>query len=300
MNDLLFYRQTEPGKVYRVISEFGIHLVEVMEKKADSVSMGVQLAFIREPIVPSESTQDYMYDDALEFAGQHRKLDALKSTVESRNDLVLEEARNLERSGYVVGTLPPGNTSREIVRWMFDPATEVNDVAPTVFVIEDDANYFNAQYVVVGLEAIHEKGLAKPASILEMIEGPVKNEKRGELIVSRITSPDLDAISQQFSVSVDTIQKATFGMFGLGNLGEEPEVLVGALKLEAGQRSAPIIGRNGVFVLEVLDKQQTETSQNVAQLRRQTTMQMANPVEFELMTSLKESASIKDNRYTFY
>lgn len=300
MNDLLFFEKTEPGKAYRLNTEYGIHLVEVLEKKADSVVMGVQLAYISEAIVPSEATQDLLYDDALEFAGQHRTLDALKTTIESRGDLILEEAKNLPRHGYAFGTLPSGNTSREIVRWVYDPATEAGDIAPTVFVIEDDVNYFNAQYVVVGLEAIHTKGLAAPESIMDMIEAPVKNNKRGEALLAKISSTDLDALSQQFSVSIDTIEGVNFGVQAMKNIGEEPEVLATALKLEQGQKSAPILGRNGVFVVEVLNKIESGLPQNLAQLRRQSAFQMANSAEFELMDALKKNAKIKDNRYTFF
>ncbi len=300
MNDLLFFQKTERGKVYRVATEFGLHLVEVGEKKADSVVVGAKLAYVSEPIVPSESTQDFMYDEALEFAGEHRNLDALKKTLESREDLVLEEAKNLPKSGFAFGTLPSGNTSREIVRWLYDPSSKTGNVAPTVFVIEDDVNYFNSQYVVVGLEAINDKGLAKPASIMEMIEAPVKNKKRGEFLLTKITSTDLDALSQQFNVSIDTVQSVNFGIQTMRNIGEEPEVLVTALKLQTGQKSAPILGRNGVYVIEVLNKTESTLPANLAQVRRQTTFQIANSAEFELMPALRKNAKIEDNRYTFY
>lgn len=300
MNDLLFFAKTERGKAYRVATEFGIHLVEVMEKKADSVVIGAKLAYLIEPIVPSEATQDYLYDEALDFAVEHRTLEALTATVEARGDLVLEEARNLPKSGYNFGTLPSGNTAREIVRWLYDPATETGDIAPSVFVIEDDVNYYNSQYVVVGLEAIHDKGLAKPASIMDVIEGPVKNKKRGEFLVSKITSTDLDALSQQYSVSIDTVKSVNFGIQTMKNIGDEPEVLVTALKLETGQKSKPIIGKNGVYVIEVLNKTESTLPQNLAQIRRQTTGQISGAAEFELIPALKKNAKIEDNRYTFF
>jgi peptidyl-prolyl cis-trans isomerase D len=300
MNDLLFFEKTERGKAYRVLTEFGIHLVEVTEKKADSVVIGAKLAYISAPIVPSEATQDAMYDDALEFAGQNRTLDALKATVESRGDLVLEEAKNLPQHGYDFGTLPSGNTAREIVRWLFDPGTELGDVAPTVFVIQDDANYFNSQYVVAGLEAIHEKGLATPESIMDQIEAPVKNKKRSEILISKISTTDLEALSQQFNVSIDSVENVNFGIQAMKNIGEEPEVLAAALKLEEGQVSKPIPGRNGVYVIQVISKIESTLPQNLAQLRRQATFQIANSAEFELMDALKKNAKIKDNRYTFF
>lgn len=300
LNDLLFFAKTERGKAYRVATEFGIHLVEVTDKKADSVVIGAKLAYLIETIVPSEATQDYLYDEALDFAVEHRTLEALTASVEARGDLVLEEAKNLPKSGYNFGTLPSGNTAREIVRWLYDPATESGDIAPSVFVIEDDVNYYNSQYVVVGLEAIHDKGLAKPASIMDMIEGPVKNKKRGEFLVSKITSTDLDAISQQYNVSIDTIQGVNFGIQTMKTIGDEPEVLVTALKLQTGQKSKPIIGKNGVYVIEVLNKTESTLPANLALIRQKATSQIASSAEFELIPALKKNAKIEDNRYTFF
>lgn len=300
MNDHLFYSDAGPGEVTRVISQFGIHIVEVLERKSESGNQGVQLAYLIEPIVPSESTQDAMYDDALEFAGQHRKIDALQSTVETRGDLVFEEARNIPKSGYQFGTLPSGIASRDIIRWMYDPETEVGEVAPTVFSIEDDINYYRSQYVIAALESIHQKGLAKPASIMDMIEGPVKNKKRAEVLRSKIQDGDLNAIASQFGVTVDTVENVHIGISQMNKIGEEPAVLGTATALDIGEKSEPIDGRNGVYVVEVIDKIDGTLPQNMAQMRRQMTFQFANSAEFELIAALRKDARIKDNRYTFF
>jgi peptidyl-prolyl cis-trans isomerase D len=300
MNDLLFYEQTEKGKAYRAISQFGIHIVEVTDKKFESNTMGVKLAYLSEAIVPGEATQDGLYDDALEFAGQHRSIDALKSTVEKRGDLVLESANNIPKSGYQFGTVPAGNTARDIVRWLYNPETELGDVAPTVFVIEDDVNYFNAQYIIVGLDAIHEKGLAKPESIREMIEAPVKNKKRSEVLLGKIKSQDLEEVAQQFGVTVDTVEGVNIGIQQMRTIGEEPTVLGTALGMSVGQTSKPIVGRNGVYLIHVIDKIEGTAPQNITQMRRQATFQYANSADLELLDAMRKNARIEDNRYTFF
>jgi hypothetical protein len=296
----LFYEQTEKGKAYRAISQFGIHIVEVTDKKFESNTMGVKLAYLSEAIVPGEATQDGLYDDALEFAGQHRSIDALKSTVEKRGDLVLESANNIPKSGYQFGTVPAGNTARDIVRWLYNPETELGDVAPTVFVIEDDVNYFNAQYIIVGLDAIHEKGLAKPESIREMIEAPVKNKKRSEVLLGKIKSQDLEEVAQQFGVTVDTVEGVNIGIQQMRTIGEEPTVLGTALGMSVGQTSKPIVGRNGVYLIHVIDKIEGTAPQNITQMRRQATFQYANSADLELLDAMRKNARIEDNRYTFF
>lgn len=65
-----------------VTTQFGVHLVEVTAKKFINNVQGVKLAYLVEPIVPSEETQASIYDDALEFSGQNRTVDALKAAVE--------------------------------------------------------------------------------------------------------------------------------------------------------------------------------------------------------------------------
>ncbi|MDX1477884.1 MAG: peptidylprolyl isomerase [Saprospiraceae bacterium] len=300
MNDLIFYQDTEEGEVYRVNTQFGIHLVEVMERKFDGNEPSIQYATIEEAIVPSEATQDYMYDDVLEFAGLNRTVSALTASVEADDDLVLEEARDLARNAFSFGNLGTGNTSRDIIRWMFDPETKVGAVAPEVFIFEDPVNYFNARYVVVGLDAVHPKGLAKPPSVMHLIEGPVKNRKKGEKIVSQINSTTLTGVAQQFDVEIDSVENVHLGIEFMRNIGNEPKVLGTAYGLPQGQVSAPIIGENGVYVIEVVRKADAPVAQNIPDLRRQAISTFLQAMQFEMMPALREHAKIKDNRYTYF
>ncbi|MDX1409241.1 MAG: peptidylprolyl isomerase, partial [Saprospiraceae bacterium] len=222
MNDLIFYQDTEIGEVYRVNTQFGIHLVEIMERKYEGDEPSVKFATIEEVIIPSEETQDYLYDDVLEFAGLHRTVDALTAAVEGDEDLILQEANDVSRNAFSFGDLGTGNTSRDIIRWMFDEETKPGSVAPEVFIYEDPVNYFNARYVVVALDAIYPKGLASPASVMHLIEGPVKNRKKGALIAERITSTNLSEIARQFDTEIDSVENVHLGIEFMRNIGNEP------------------------------------------------------------------------------
>ncbi len=75
MNDHLFYSDAQPGEYRRVATQFGLHIVEVLDRKYIEDNEGIRVATISEPIIPSTETQSDMYDDVLEFAGQNRTIE---------------------------------------------------------------------------------------------------------------------------------------------------------------------------------------------------------------------------------
>ena len=88
-NDLIFY-QAEIGELNIVATQFGLHLVEVTDKKFVNNEEGVRMAYISEPIIPSEETQKDAYAKVLEFVAENRDLETLAKTAAGRDDLELQ------------------------------------------------------------------------------------------------------------------------------------------------------------------------------------------------------------------
>ena len=301
MNDLLFYSDAERGEVHRVITQFGIHLVEVMDRKFETNEEGVRLASIREPIIPSELTQDAMYDDMLEFAGQNRTIDALAASADEDIDMTLEDAFNLRKNDFVVGELEGGSSSRDIVRWLFNGETKTNTVAPNVFIFEDPVNYFNAKYVLAGLVSINKAGLASPEQVMEVIDPEVKNEKKAEVILSQITEgSSLQSVAEAFDVEIDSVENINFGVQFMRNIGEEPLVLGTSTSMEVDDISNPIVGTNGVYVIQITKHVPASLAQNIPRLRRQGSFQVQNAADFELLDAMRKDAKVKDLRSRYY
>ncbi|MCB0586902.1 MAG: hypothetical protein KDD06_16470, partial [Phaeodactylibacter sp.] len=80
-NDVLFLTG-KIGELYKVRSNFGWHLIEVLSRSA-STTERVKTAYIQERIVPSEDTQNDVYERALAFVGQNRSLEAMQQAAES-------------------------------------------------------------------------------------------------------------------------------------------------------------------------------------------------------------------------
>jgi peptidyl-prolyl cis-trans isomerase D len=298
-NDLLFYK-AEPGKLYTVTTQFGVHLVEITDQKFIENETGIKLAYLVEPIVPSEETQTRIYDDALEFSGQNRTIDELKKSIAEKPELSIETAQGLTANGYQFSTLGSGGTSRDIIRWAFEPETKVNMVAPEVYIYDEPTLFYNARYVIPALKSVIKPGVTTLAEVKENFTPHVTKLKKAEILASKITTKDVDAVAAQFGVPVDTFNNVNFNMNYLQNLGNETAVIGRVSVMQLNETSEPIIGDNGVFVVQLIHRTEASLSTDIASFRTQLSMAARGSVDSRLMETVKDKAKLKDNRYSFY
>ncbi len=296
-NDLIFY-QAEPNRLYTVITQFGIHLVEVTDQKFLDQEPSLRLAFISQSIIPTEETQKMRYDEALTFLTENQDLEALEAAVNASSDLVLETSGSLAANDFSIGNLGAGAQSRDMVRWAFTASP--GDVSSDVYVFSDEVEYFDNKYVVIALKSIEKPGLPKVDEVRADIEQLVANQKKGELLSKNMTGKSIAEITQEYDVSVDSALNIRFNTAFLPNLGAEPKLIGEAFKLEQGEVSNPIVGNNGVYVVRVLSKTVPSAPVNLAQIRQSTASIARSRVNTGLMDVLKDKAKIVDNRSTFY
>ncbi len=298
-NDLIFYK-AEQGKLNIVTTQFGVHLVEVTAKKYINNVQGIKLAYLVEPIVPSEETQATIYDDALEFSGQNRTVEALKAAVEKNPKLSLETAPGLTANAYQFSTLGSGGTSRDIIRWAFDPGSKPGMVAPEVYVYDEPTLFYNARYVVPALKSVVKPGVSTLAEVKETFAPKVTAKKKAELLAAKITAKDLNAVAQQFSVEIDTFNNVNFNMSYLQGLGNESTLIGRVTSLKEGEVAGPIVGISGVYMVQVLHRTEASMSTDIASFRQQLVTSSRGSVDSRLMEAIKSSAEIKDNRFKFF
>lgn len=296
-NDLIFY-EAEPGKLYSVITQFGVHLVEVTDRKFINNDQGVKLAFLGEAIVPSTETQNAVYDRALALASGNRSLDKLQEAVKGDPNLNIETSTLLKRNDFSIGTLGAGQTSRDMIRWAFE--SKKGAVSPDVYTYQDPVELYNSMYVIAGLETIQKPGIPSVANIKSDIEQLVINKKKGEILAARMQGKALPALATEFATTVDTAQNMSFATATLPNVGSEPKVIAEALALAQNQPSQPIVGNTGVYKLNVINKTPAAPATDLTLTRSTMAMAMRSQVPALLVQSLKKKAKISDNRFTFY
>ncbi len=296
-NDLIFYT-AEENKVYTVNTQFGVHIVEVLDRTYINNEQGVKVAYVSKPIIPSIDTQKKRYREALEFAGQNRGLDAVR-TAATAAGLEVASSPAFKANDFTIGLLGPGQASRDIIKWTFTASG--NDSSPEVYVYQDQTYFSDNKYVVAGLSNIQAANQVSLASLKSDIEAAVRNRKKAEAIKSRITAgQNLAALASAFNSQIDTLRSVQFSAGFQPGLGDEPSVIAQAFHQEVNSVSPAIVGSNGVYVLQVTNKTEAGAPSNMAQLRKQAASPVQGQVAGQLIQAMKKEASIKDYRSNFY
>ncbi len=298
-NDLIFY-QAEPGKLYTVTTQFGVHLVEVTDRKYINNKTGIQIANLQEPILPSDETQKRVYQKALELVSQCRTLEQLEQAAAKTSEWALETSPLFKENDYAVGSLGEGTSARELIRWAFQQG-DAGGVSADVHSFEDpELRYINA-YVVAALDRISPAGMPKLENVRSEIESVLRNKKKGEKIAGQIGSQtDLTALATQYGSQVDTALGISFANTFVPGVGNEPRFVGIVTALDAGANSGPIIGTNGVYVANIVNKPTDLPAANIALIRAQVRQLRANTTGMRFAEALRKDAKIEDNRSSFY
>ncbi len=298
-NDVLFY-SGEPGNLYTVGSQFGVHLIEIMGRNYESNESGAQVQFLREVIVPSEDTQNALYQKALEFTSTNKTRESMLAAVAADDNLEVESSQALKANDFNMGTLGTGESSRQMVRWAFGPNASVDAVSPDVYIYQDEVNYYNNKYVIASLKSIQPAGMPTVAGVRDDIEPQVINMKKTDMILAAVQGKDMNGIASQYSTSIDTTKSANFNSTFLAGLGNEPKVVARAMQMAQGDTSEPIRGENGVYVIKVVNKPKNITPANIAQMRQTISQSTKAQIPILLPQQLRETANVEDNRSRFY
>jgi len=287
-NDTVFYGNT--GDIKLVNSQFGIHIVEILEqsKKNKKVQVGV----IVRNIVPSDETFGHYYRRASKFAAENRTYEALKNSAEQLG-LRNRRADNIER---MTLTLYGLESPRELVRWVYE--AELNDVS--------EVFEFNDKFVVASLVDIQKEGIAPFEEVKDDIEFQVLKEKKAEKLINEI-DPALQQTNNltDFASAVDEeVKTSAFLTPESGSLegaGYEKSVIAVASVMEEGKLSKPIEGTNGIYVIEVTNlTAQPITDEALLNQLETKSKSRSFRAGTKAYDALKEKADIKDKRPDFY
>jgi len=298
-NKAAFFGSKEGG-LYTVQTRFGVHLINVKKKVYNDRDPKYKLALIRSAIVPSEETQNAVYEVADEIVSQNRSLDALSTAIEGKANMSIDKTSPLKANDYIVGSLGGGESSREIVRWAFEEESKVGEVSPSIYTYTDAVNYYNNKYVLTGLSSITSPGLATVADLKNDIEIPVMNLKKGASIASKVSGTDLASIATSFNSSVESASNIAFTAGSVTGLGNEPKVLAAALAQAEGSVSSPIVGNNGVYVVKTTAKTAGTAPANVLAQTKSINSTNRGRVNFSLLNALKETFKATDNRSKYF
>lgn len=299
-NDLIFFN-SEVGELGVVATQFGVHLVEVLDKKYISSEMGARLAIISKSYVPSEYTQDSVLQVAQQLVTDARDLESLQNAARDYN-LRLQTTKPLEENGFSFGFLGSGSESREMVKWVFDPNTKDGAVAPSVYVFQDPELYYTRQCAIIGLDEVQPAGMPTTDEIKDQIEPILRNKKKGEMFVKEKLGSgyDFKSLAAKFGKEVQEARGVGFNTDIINGIGDEPKIVAEAFRLGQGEFSEPIVASSGVYVIRVKTKVNVPDEENYAQAKENANRTYIQQASAALMKSLKDKAQIEDARSKFF
>lgn len=293
----------EEGEMEIVYTQFGVHLIQVTDKKYISNDEMVKVSYVGRNIIPSSETLDNAEAIAINFTDA-ADIDEMR-TMGSEQNLVVRTSNAFKSFDNFLSNLGTGGDARNIIRWAFGNdrtvGTDVQpgDVASRLYTFNNPVTNATDKFVVVALESVVGKGVPSVAEAKVSSELNVINMLKGELMQSEITGTNLADIAREYGVAVDTASNVSFSAGLINGLGSEPKVIAKAFNATPGQVSDVIVGKSGVFVIQPITAPRTGQA-DASSVKRSSVTQLAGQVSTRLVNDAKASAKVESKLSKVY
>jgi hypothetical protein len=280
-----FSFENNVGNIAVVETSFGYHIIEILSQTKKRKAVKVANLALR--IESSERTIDSIFNIASKFEVMASKSD-FKDVANENNYSV----RSINALKDLDENIPGIGSQRSIVRWMYEAGTDVGDFKRF--------NLQNGGYVVAMLTSTNKAGLMsnEKASITAL--PMVKNKKKAELIMKKISGRTLTEISTNQNQNVQTALAVNISSPTLSGVGNEPEVIGNSFGLEVGQTSKAILGNSGVFYVYLEKLNKAEDLPNYLSFANSLSSSKTNNLNTKVYEALKDASKIDDKRSLFY
>lgn len=283
------FNATKPGVLADVVeTDFGYHIIDVTNPKTNDA---YELATVEREIVASDATTNEAFRRAENFASEANGLDDFDKKAQAAGLTVLE-AKNITAGERRVSTL---GEARQIVQWLFRDAS-VGTISQ-VFEVE-------SQNVVAIMTGEISKGYRPLSVVKEEIRPAVTNELKGRTIVEKLNGlkGSLEEVAAAFGNDAGIYSSSDLKLSSnsMPTVGFDPIAVGTAFSLEAGKRSKPIAGENGVVLIELQNKTVAPAAGDYAVYKTQLEQGSQNRSSYSIAEAIKDKSDIEDKRYKFF
>jgi len=290
-----FAHENPIGTINWVQSDFGIHIIEVLNK-----TPGVGLAIIEKTFRPSSNTLDDINmlanDIVAELVDSIDRKTSIKEKVEMFDTIANRKGyfpMSLtidEKSLFVSGMKTPLAEDR-MIALAFNEKNKIGEVSLSPIKDED-------RYLIAILAMKRDKGTPTFEAVEEAMRRDFINDKKADVLKIKLNGKKIEDIASKNDIQVQTAD-ITFNNGSIPNGGYDPEI-VGTLfskGIKDGSTTLPLKGRNAVYVVRVnktTNEPATKSYDNEKQsLNNQVSGMM---LQSNAITALREKAAVVDNR----
>ncbi len=272
------------GEIVRATSQFGVHIIEVLDRREVDK---IRLAQITRPIEPSNETVDEMYNVASEFSISNDNKEAFYAGID-KNGYTLKTADDVTPGAQFVPGL--GSKAEKVSRWML--GAELGDVSEPL--------ELDGMFVVALLTEIAEKGEPELSQVRDEMERDLIREKKADYLKEQMQGTDLNAIASSVDASVQSAKSLSFSRSNITSAGREPNVVGQACTLPEGAVSVPLKGELGVYVVKVTKITEPNETETYASNQRSKEIMLEGRVQNTAYQAILEQADVKDERYKVF
>lgn len=291
---------TKPiGYVGSVKTTYGIHIIEVLERDASTFPV---LATVQKTFKASQETIDRKDSEVYTLLYKLEEKISKKSSIKAKIELFDTIA---QRAGYIVRPLSIqednpklyGFTSTtaedKILKLAFSEESKVGDL--TTAPIKD-----KERYVIAIVSSIREKGVPTFEDVEIAMKRDLIEERKAKRFTNQLLKDkSLTAMAKRANTEVMK-GEVTFANPQIPGAGYEAEV-IGALfsGLKDGQRTLPLKGKMGVYVIRIDKTIKAPTAANYNAEREQLLTTLKGGLQGQVLSALKKKAEVMDNRRFF-
>ena len=223
------------GSIGTAETNYGLHLIEVLDQQWTSDAITIQR--VEREVEISSVTSAGAEETAMNFAIEYGDIESFRNAADTMGYAIVE-ARDVQSGTAAITGLPNG---AEVVGWAY--GAEPGDVSNP---FQIDGNY-----IIACLANIKEKGVPPFENVEDAMRAGALKDKKAKMYMDLMSTGTLDEAAEAAGETVGTatgLGLKTPTISGSGG-APEPEVVGAAFALELNSLSAPIQGKNGVWVI---------------------------------------------------
>ncbi len=291
-----FAKNNPIGKIGYVQTDFGFHIIEVLDKKAGHLP---SLVIVEKTLAPSSNSLDDLKlsaEDLVELLVT--KIDAKKSINEkvalfdtiARKKGYFPMSLNIDEKSMNIYGMNTIYAEDRMIALGFSPKATAGDMVTAPV---KDGN----RYVIAMLTAVKDKGIPTFEAVEETMRRDLMIELKAKRLMAKFKGGDIQSIAKNANAEIFKAE-VTFANPSIVGGGYEPEV-VGQLfskGIKDGTLTMPLIGKGGVYQILVEKTIAEPATVNYEEEQNMMIRQGVNSIQNDARRALREKSDVKDNR----
>ncbi|MCK9311640.1 MAG: SurA N-terminal domain-containing protein [Bacteroidales bacterium] len=273
---------------FLVKTKRSLNIVEVTNKTAAVAKS--KLGVISMKVTPSSVTYSSVYNKVNHLVAENQNATAFFAAAEKAGYEV-QEAQTMRQTDNTLANIPQ---MRQAVRFVFN--NEEEDLSS---ILENQNN----QFVVIGITGINDGDYQKLDNVKQYLERELINELKGEKIAADLKAKKaatIESLALSTNMKIDSVRFVDFAIRRMTGVGDEPAMIAAVTNAPVNQMSAPVIGKNGVYVFKVISKTKSQEQFDIQLEKANFNSNNMYRLRYQAFGAVRNALKVEDSRIRFY